>query len=591
MKAIVSRLIPLCLVLALALSMLPAFAVSVPSNGTIRVNLTRLGSNKSITIKPTCSYTVKGTSITIASGSTATITASGSTVKVSAGGKTYSGSSVRLNRGSTGMKGIKFTSPSNSNLYCGDLVLTASSSKLTIILYIDVEDYLYGVVGYEMYPSYNIEALKAQAVAARNYALIRKASRTSKTYDVVDTSANQVFKGLNTSSEYTNCIKAVQATAGYVLFSGSSLAECYYTDTNGGQTESTGNAWGYSLSYSVVKDDPYDLASNGKVKTATINKDATGLNSSLKAALIAGANLKLKAQGVSVQSAKTTLLEIKSVTPKNAKYSSPSRLYKTLTFRVKVKAYNSSGKSQTGTVDVDISTYGALESWYSLSINSGSNETIMVTESSSAFNVSFRRFGHGIGLSQRGAQVMAKNYGKTWKQILSFYYPGTTLKKVDLGSSVTPVTDDDTADDGYTQANGETRWILSSSAVLRGTASESGSALSTLAYGTQAALLAYNGTWAKVTVSSKTGYVKLTELTDRSPASTSETDIIYAEFKAKTTAKCTLYKSASASSSKVTTVSKGTEVSVHCYNNAFAYVTVNGKKGFIRLKDLKVIAG
>ena len=118
-----------------------------------------------------------------------------------------------------------------SNLYEGDLLLTASQGVIRPVLTIDVEDYLLGVVPYEMSDSFPIEALKAQAVAARTYVLRKIGS--SGDYDVVDTTNDQVFRGMNPA--YPNAIAAVEQTAGVCGYYNGRLAECYYSASNGGR--------------------------------------------------------------------------------------------------------------------------------------------------------------------------------------------------------------------------------------------------------------------------------------------------------------------------------------------------------------------
>ena len=197
------------------------------------------------------------------------------------------GPSCTLARGQGGAQGIRFTSPAYSSLYCGDLLLSVSGGNIVPILRIYIEDYLYGVVGYEMSNSWPLEALKAQAVAARNYALRCMSTRSQRAYHVVDTSTVQVFRGYNGSQ--ARVIQAVDGTRGLALYAGPSLAACYYSASNGGQTEATRNVWGGDLAYSVVKDDPYDLANpSATAKAATIRRDATGLDERLMQALRAG---------------------------------------------------------------------------------------------------------------------------------------------------------------------------------------------------------------------------------------------------------------------------------------------------------------
>ena len=83
---------------------------------------------------------------------------------------------------------------------------------------------------------------------------------------------------------------------------------------------------------------------------------------------------------------------------------------------------------------VDVDTYGALETWYGLSINSSSNETVYVEKGADDFTITFRRWGHGVGMSQRGAQTMAQQ-GMSFRDILAFYYPGTQLRTLSLSDT------------------------------------------------------------------------------------------------------------------------------------------------------------
>ena len=124
----------------------------------------------------------------------------------------YDGMSMRLgksaefrrNQSSSAMPGLRFEK--NGNLYPGSLTLTVENGTLVPILSLSVEDYLLGVVPYEMSDSFPLEALKAQAVCARTYALSHL--NASRAYDVVDTTNDQVFKGVDSSTK--NAARAVQ---------------------------------------------------------------------------------------------------------------------------------------------------------------------------------------------------------------------------------------------------------------------------------------------------------------------------------------------------------------------------------------------
>ena len=156
-------------------------------------------------------------------------------------------------------------------LYEGDLSITVRDGALRLVLSIYIEDYLKGVVPYEMSDSFPIEALKAQAIAARTYALRRRTS--SRDYDVYDNTNDQVFRGYN--AQYTNAARAVEETAGIVGTYNGQLSECFYSASNGGQTDLYVNAFSGDEDYGYLdmRDDPYDLANpQSRVKTASVPK-------------------------------------------------------------------------------------------------------------------------------------------------------------------------------------------------------------------------------------------------------------------------------------------------------------------------------
>ena len=484
------------------------------SNGMIRVKLTRLGATSSITLKTTCEYYLASDpSVRISSGTTLTLTGIGDRISAAASDKTLDlGTAPKLMRTKSGKYGISFTSPALSNLFCGDLFLSVSDGVIIPVLNIYIEDYLYGVVGYEMSPAFPDAALQAQAVAARSYALSKKASRTSYSYDVTDNTNDQVFKGLNTSSTYAGVITAVNATKGGVLYYGSTLANLYYTASNGGQTESTANVWGGKLAYSVVKDDPYDLESRGTKKTATIKKDGSNLDSRLKATLVSCIAEKLEAAGKTAGVTSIVLESIDAITPADARYAEPSRVYRSLVFTMKITANLTDGGTHTGTVKVSVPTFDGFEDWYSLSINSADNETIYVTESDTAFQVCFMRYGHGVGMSQRGAQIMASTYEKSCKEILEFYYPGTTPKQLSLTDTTKNVTVESVESEkpaGDILASAR----LTEKVTLFAEAAATSGAVATLAAGTTVDIYGVRDGWAAVGSSGKYGYIVTDHLT------------------------------------------------------------------------------
>jgi len=507
----------------------PLVSQSSPLDGMVRVYLSSLGSPSKLTITISGSYSLSdGT--TLSSGETLTVSFSSSSGKLTLkrNGTTYSmGSSFTLRRHSTtGSNGVKIAqSRKPGNLYPGDLEFlvrsTSSGYKLCVIAHIYIENYLYGVVPYEMGSSAPLEALKAQAVAARTYTVRMMSYRTSTYYDVVDTTGDQTYNGTPTTE--TNCNTAVDATKGIILKYGSSYAATYYSSSNGGQTESVKNAWGSSgYSYLDVHDDPFDYANpDSVVKQSTVYANASSSynNASLMSLLKTKAVSVLKSAGYNASTSNTTVKTIKSITPHTPKYASPSELYTEMDFTLTVTTYNASNVYVSVTTTVTCDIFDELESMLSLSIQSGENELWTVKESSGSFAIQSRRYGHGIGMSQRGAIYMGQ-LGYTYDEILGFYYVGTTRNAYTFtntilaaGSSEVITTEEDpVSEDDDTGTRGVVSLGSSAQLAVRKAQSTNADVLTVLANSSPVTVLANYGSWCKIKYGSIVGYVPTSAL-------------------------------------------------------------------------------
>lgn len=207
----------------------PLTSRSSATNGMVRVYLSSLGNPSTLNLTISGNYSVNGNaSQSIANGSSVAVGFSSSTGAITLtrnGVKTNMGTYFALRRHSaSGANGVKIAQARESNnLYPGDIsfrsVQSGSGYKLYTVAHIYIENYLYGVLPYEMGNSTNIEALKAQAVAARTYTVKQMQSRASGYFDVYDTTSDQVYRG--TPSGNANCVAAVDATKGIVLMYGS----------------------------------------------------------------------------------------------------------------------------------------------------------------------------------------------------------------------------------------------------------------------------------------------------------------------------------------------------------------------------------
>ena len=129
--------------------------------------------------------------------------------------------------------------------YRGIIMIQNKNGKLTVINNVDLEDYIRGVVPTEMPSGWEIEAHKAQAVAARSYALANLGKRARQGYDLKDTPEDQAYNGASAETHKTN--SAVEATKGIVLTYDTKVISAYYSASAGGQTNA--NNWGTNLPY------------------------------------------------------------------------------------------------------------------------------------------------------------------------------------------------------------------------------------------------------------------------------------------------------------------------------------------------------
>lgn len=565
-------------------------------DGMVRVYLSSLGSPTSLTLTVSGNYSLStGTSLSSGDVLYVSFNASTGAITLTRNGTAYNmGSTFTVRRHSTtGSNGIKISQARKpGNLYPGDIQLKAVAQsgggyKLYTIAHIYIEDYLYGVVPYEMGSSAPLEALKAQAVAARTYTVRMMNARSSWSYDVVDTTGDQTYNGTPTTT--SNCNTAVDNTKGILIKNGSSYTATYYSSSNGGQTEAIKNAWGTSgYDYLGVKDDPFDYANpSSVVKQTTVYADANNSsnNASLLSLLKTNVVSALVGAGYNATSSNTTLQTINGVTAHTPMYASPSRLYTKMNFSLTVTTYNSSNVFVTVTTTVTCDIFSDLESMLGMSIQSGSNELWSVVTSGSNFLLQARRYGHGIGMSQRGAMYMGQ-LGFTYDEILGFYYPDSTrvgciFTNTILSADSTEeiITNENPADIDDDSSDTGIRGIvtLSSDAQLavRNTKSTDGTVLTVLSNGTPVTVLANDGMWCLIEFGSITGYVPASALSILGTAPESDSSAVSTvDGFAVVTANgyLNLRESGSYSASILSTAPNGAILTVLSWDSEWAYI-------------------
>jgi len=141
--------------------------------------------------------------------------------------------------------------------YRGRLEIAVQDAFLRVVNFVAVEGYLQGVVAGEMPHSWPLEALKAQAVAARSYALSNLVK--GKPFDLYADQRSQVYLGV--AGERPSTSEAVSATAGQVVLYGGTVASTLYFSSSGGKTASAADVFGVPTPYLLSRPDPWDKAS------------------------------------------------------------------------------------------------------------------------------------------------------------------------------------------------------------------------------------------------------------------------------------------------------------------------------------------
>lgn len=456
----------------LILIMAVAFPASADTPSSIRVYLRRLQVEDTLRVTVKGQYATQDGRLSFSDGAKLVVVLRGDQLVLHTGQTAVvMGSSIKLVRCQSETPGYLLLND-GTGMYEGDLSLDIVENAIRPILTINVEDYLLGVVPFEMGDSFPLEALKAQAVTARTYAL--RKSGSSGAYDVEDTTNDQAYRGRTTSSPLSE--QAVTETKGLCGVYRGALASCFYSASNGGQTELGQHVWPTdapdAYGYMDMRDDPYDLENrNSVVKRYTLQKKPgeKGIGEALHQALTTAMGEQLSALGVEADGELVRFDEIQSVEAVTPKYDGDSRLMTDLRFTVKISVRDYTFRqtpspqpaasstphadetpAPTATpafspyrkvkeaVTVTLPIFTEAERAMGLSINVSQNELITVSDIGSAFLIESRRFGHGVGMSQRGAEQMARQHGMTYEQILAFYYPGMGLVSYDTGSAPLP---------------------------------------------------------------------------------------------------------------------------------------------------------
>ena len=262
--------------------------------------------------------------------------------------------------------------------------------KKDIIETVPLEEYIVGVLAGETPASFDIEALKAQAVASRSYVLKRIEANSNSDYDVVDSVTNQVYLdkeylqeawGKDYNSKINKLIKAVNETAGEYLEYDGEVIDALFFSTSNGYTEDSGVVFNLDLPYLKSVDSSWD-----STVSSVFNSSAT----------------------MSLQEFYEKL---------GLEYNST----------LSINNINRSSSNRVTSIDINGKTFKGTDLYKKLSLRS---TDFTITQLGTNVEIKMVGFGHGVGMSQYGALGMAQE-GYKYTEILSHYYTGTTIKKLE----------------------------------------------------------------------------------------------------------------------------------------------------------------
>lgn len=305
--------------------------------------------------------------------------------------------------------------------YRGDFEVTAGPSGLALVNVVDLEDYLRGVVPSEMSARYPAEALKAQAVASRSAALAMTARHQAAGFDVCDNQHCQVYGGA--TSEHPATDEAVRATEGEVLTYDGRVARAVYSAVCGGHTESSAAAWG--------SDEPYLRGRpdfEGEGPNLPSPSDEQGWRAYFKSAPLVNCyqpkhtplhcfrwvEVRTRQELEKSLSDVVNVGTLKSLKP--LERGASGRI-------IRLEVSGSKGRSVLGPERVIRNALGGLRSAaFVVDCYAGADGVPVV------FIFWGAGWGHGVGMCQVGAVGLAER-GRTYKDILAWYYPGCEVQR------------------------------------------------------------------------------------------------------------------------------------------------------------------
>ena len=337
----------------------------------------------------------------------------------------------------------------------------STGGNINVINVVPLDDYVRGVLPYEMSTKWPLEALKAQAVCARSYALLPSKHYKSYGFDICNTTDCQVYRGVAKDGAAVD--RAVDETAGMVATYMGQIAETYYYSSNGGASESSENVWSKALPYLVGKEDPYEAMTNipdyryqetytydqltrilqskkyqiGQVSGVYISRyTPTGNVAEITFTDTSGRSLRITGEKCKTVFYTTLFGGTKSV--KSMRFSFDGSIGGGGGGGIPVNGGGSiTSLSGAYAITGDGSVFPvtgstAITSSGITTVTGSAAPSVSTGNSGNSITITGIGSGHNVGMSQYGAKAMAE-MGMSYMDILQFYFTGITIERVGYG--------------------------------------------------------------------------------------------------------------------------------------------------------------
>lgn len=336
-----------------------------------------------------------------------------------------------------------------------------TGGNINVINVVDLEDYVKGVIPYEMSGDWPLAAMEAQAVCARTYVCGNSKHLSAYGFDVCSTTDCQVYNGRGgyTSGPSSISDQAVDNTAGECMYYNGELAkDAVYHASNGGATEDAANVWGGQAGYLMGKEDPYEAQTSIPNYSYTVTYTAEELTWILQQKGYSVGTVKnvYVSEYTPVGNVKKVTIEgssdtktVSGETCRTLFYSSTyNKSVNSMRFRINGGGpaansggvYINSSKEHMSSLDgaFVISGSGTVSSLNGSSVSvisssgvstvkdSGGKTAAPTASNNGTFTITGTGNGHNVGMSQYGAKAMAE-LGYDYIDILEFYYTNVTV--------------------------------------------------------------------------------------------------------------------------------------------------------------------